>query len=1074
MCRKKLMGTSIAFLLCLSVSAAQTQIVPVDAEISDAEVLALVDRGYPGLEEFAAAMAAGDLGRAHALLARHFATRSGPRVPPAEFPGITEGVSMTVLRKVSRQVADEQWLKHIYTYNNNDVGRPETHELGPTIHWLQAPSARSWGGYLNQLNMIAGLAGLYNDTGDDKYVTEIGNLLISWVAQVPRWYGYTENGRHVPSGMEVRNRLCNCIAAYDVVARSEAFSLQAHMAFWKLLITACRELMTYSGVSYPGLIPAAVMFPEFIEAPQWLEAGKADIRRQLVDRTTPEGAWDTHSISYQTVPVPWAARSLEFLRLRAGDPDLDALAAMVRNQAGKLVEMMLRLTMPNGGLPNIGDTYGRYDWNPSAFLPHLTSWMALKLSAEERARLEGIADPFARLKAALAIADGTGSDEPAAASYGYPGTGYYVMRSGWDPVQARYLYFDLSAQATGHAHNDACHFDLYAYGKPLLCDTGDYFLGWGLRTALHNTIEVDGQQQARGADAPMMPIEWLTTPGYDFVDGAHGAYGGLGVVHRRRIFFVKPDYFILADLLTGEGAHSFEQFFHFAGATPQTPAQVRLDQDTLAALGYDADIATAQIIPAGTEGLRAEFAQAQETDMSPDDKYDRAAMLGWMVTTGTFHRMKSPVVVYTREGQVPQAFHDVLFPVPPESQARVSVQVLPASEDGRRLPPEEAIGLEIRCELDRPAHAPDQILPELGPNLALGRQAFAEINEGSFPEGDSGKLTDGERGPRIIAAALSSAPYSPGVPLRGRFGVALGAPTRINCVVLHLGTWNGSQTLYVPESLTVQYREGEQWRDVPSPTVKWRDDTVAEVWFDAVTTSAVSVAVERPSGGRLSMREFEVHCVAEEELRRVAALRAERSVERWADVFLISHVGPGQRSYGDYSFDGEIALIRRGETGDIRRLLVHRGAHLSSRGQEIFSVPAPVDTLTATWENGAVTLDCSPPAVIRANERGGLVAAPVAAGPELQITDLQLQLHPAQPGLGGGQPWATLTWRTDRPATTQVEYQGPLGLLRRTILDRSLTNDHAARVEFLRPGEQYLFRAVSVDAQGRRAQAQAQ
>ena len=47
----------------------------------------------------------------------------------------------------------------------------------------------------------------------------------------------------------------------------------------------------------------------------------------------------------------------------------------------------------------------------------------------------------------------------------------------------------------------AGHFDLYAYGKPLLADTGDYFLGWGYRAALHNTIEVDGRDQARGASA---------------------------------------------------------------------------------------------------------------------------------------------------------------------------------------------------------------------------------------------------------------------------------------------------------------------------------------------------------------------------------------------------------------------------------------------------------------------------------------------------------------------------------------------------------------------------------------------
>ncbi len=1048
-----LLAATIASLVC-----ADGELVPVDQEISAEQVLRLVDPEYPGLAAFAKAMQAGDLQTAHALLVEHFAGRESPTVPPAEFPGVGEGNSMIVIKAsgASQATADEKWLKHIFTNSNNDVGKMETHELGPEIDWLDSPSTGfSWGLYLNQLNIVSKLAGVYRDTGDEKYATEVGDLLVSWTKQVPRGYGYTREGKLINSGMEVRNRLCNCIAAYDEVAASPSLTPEMHMAFWKLFITSCRELILYSGVSYPGLIPAAVMFPEFSESGQWLEAGNTDLRHHLVDRTTPEGAWDTHSISYQTVPVPWAARSLEFLRANSADGDFGDLPAVIEQQAGKLLEMMMRIAMPNGGMPNIGDTYGRSDWSAGAFIAPLTSWIALRLDDQQTQQLADVADPFARLKAALALADGTGTGEPATASTGFPGTGYYVMRSGWEPESARYLYFDLSAQAMGHAHNDASHFELYGYGKPLLTDTGDYFLGWGYRTALHNAIEVDGQQQVRGAAALMMPHEFISTDAYDLVDGAHSGYEGIGVTQRRKIIFVKPDYFILCDLLTGEGAHTYEQFFHFAGPTRGQPAQVALHPDTLAAATEHADVANVQVVPAHIDGLGASFVQAQETEMLTTDKFTREAMLGWMVTGGTFQRVKSPTAVYAREGELPQAFYDVLFPTPEGAVATLSVEALPVTAGGETVDPTRAACLAVECRVDKLAHDPNEIAMDLGENLALGKPGFVEINEMAFNPGREAMLTDGERGPRSIPAGLSSTPYTPGTHLIGRFGVEIGDASPVNCVVLHHGTWNGASMLYPPEEMSVQYWNGDGWEDAQDQVVTWRDDYVAEVHFAAVTTERISVAVERPSGGRLSMREFEAHLVAADEVQRVAALREERVVETWTDTLLISHEGPGLRGYGDFTFDGEMALVREMADGTLDRVIVHRGANLSRDGEVIVASGALLDTFAAQWQGA--------PIVIAEN----------ADTPAPVISDLQVQLQPPQAGLAGGQPWAMVTWQTDRSATTQVEFSAAGRGVRRTILDPAMDTEHSARVEFLRPDSEYTFAAVSVDENKARARVEA-
>jgi len=1014
---------------------------PLDREISDEQVLRAIGSGFPALR-------AQDLAQAHRLLARHFAEREKPTVPETEFPGIGRGDSTITLKATGaqKQIADEKWMRHVFVLRDNDRGTSEEHSLGTPIQWLKSPMECSSGmAYINQLNILAKLAGVYRDTGEDKYAVEVGKMMVSWVRECPlRFSGHITKGEvtNINTYMQVRNRLCNCLAAYDAVRKCAAVTPEIHMAFWKLFLGNSRYLVEWSSgrgvVTYPGLIASAVLLPELRESREWLEAGVTNLRENLVDRTTPDGAWDTHSISYQTVPVPWAQRCLELIRASGREGELSEIAEMIEGQTRKMQTIMMWLAMPNGGTPNIGDSYGRADWS-SAYVNARTSQYLATIAANDREKLGSAEDPFDRLRAALAYVEGTSSPEPAATSIGFPATGYYVMRSNWEPTDARYLYFDLSPQARGHCHRDACHFDLYAYGKPLITDTGDYFLGWGARTALHNTIEVDGQHQAWRAE--MTPYEWVTAPGFDFIDAAHASYEELGVIHRRKVFFVKPDYWILCDLLTGDRGktHRYEQFFHFAGPVQSRPADVALDPKTCAARTQHPGVANVQVIPAHVAGLRASLVEGQDTDMSVKDKSKRKAMLGWMVTAGCFKRVKSPVAVYTREGKPPQAFYDVLFPTARGWEVTVTVEELPVRERGAAVSPNDAAGLAIRCVVGKPAHSPEAIKMDLGPNLARGARGFAEINSGSISQTGAAVLNDGDPAPRRISGAISSSPYQPKVALNGRFGMDFGKPVKVNHVVLHHGTWNGHTILYSPEKLAMQYWDGKQWRDVANARTTWQGENVSHVSFDSVRTARLSARVERPSGGRLAMREFEAYCVSEDERRRVEALRRARVTEEWTDYFLISHTGARKRTYGDFAFDGEIALVRRSVDGQIARVLTKRAA---------FDSGGTLDALSATWQDGPPTR------------------------PSPRIRDLRVELHPPQKGLAGGQPWAVVTWQTDRPATSQVEFGSDGELDRRTPASRERVTAHRVTVDFLRKQRKYAFRAVSVCQHGLRAESE--
>jgi len=84
-------------------------------------------------------------------------------------------------------------------------------------------------------------------------------------------------------------------------------------------------------------------------------------------------------------------------------------------------------------------------------------------------------------------------------------------------------------------------------------------------TGMHNTIAVDGKSQALGPGAKC--AVWETMPDHDFIDASHELYKNLR--HRRRAIFVKPDYYVLIDDVTGSGNRQLDWNYHFlTGAKP--------------------------------------------------------------------------------------------------------------------------------------------------------------------------------------------------------------------------------------------------------------------------------------------------------------------------------------------------------------------------------------------------------------------------------------------------------------------------------------------------------------------------
>lgn len=176
----------------------------------------------------------------------------------------------------------------------------------------------------------------------------------------------------------------------------------------------------------------------------------------------------------------------------------------------------------------------------------------------------------------------------------YEGPMYALMRSDWTD-DAMFTLMDSSGFG-GHGHADTNSMTVNAFRRSFLIDPGYYnydnaspIRRYMISTRAHNTVEVDNTSQnyllrtdnidTAEAEKRGKKHNWVTNGAYDFFSVTSGAYDSIdpetyehvdGVKHRRSVVMLKPDFWIVSDLLTppeNETAHTYRQLWHMSAAS---------------------------------------------------------------------------------------------------------------------------------------------------------------------------------------------------------------------------------------------------------------------------------------------------------------------------------------------------------------------------------------------------------------------------------------------------------------------------------------------------------------------------
>ncbi len=575
---------------------------------------------------------------------------------------------------------------------------PISGRCAPRVHFSQVhPLDRAQVGdskvvwELNRHQWWVAFAQAHAWTGGDDHVERLLEYALAW-----RYANPLAQGINWASSLEVSLRLISWCWALFLVRGSAALrpdrlaqmlaGVRDHASHVARYLSRYSSPNTHLTGEALGLFYAGTAFPELRDAKRWRALGARVLVEQSARQVLPDGVYFEQSTCYQRYTVEIYLHFLILAAHSAGEVPNE-----VRVRVQRMLDFLLAVRRPDGSMPQIGDADGGWIMPLAARAPDdlrgIFSTAAAWFGRPDYAwAAQGLAPETLWLlgkKGQEAFEALCPAPPEAAPSRLFPDGGYAVMRDAWEP-RGHQLIFDVGPLGCplsgGHGHADLLSLQCSIFGEPVIVDPGTYCYqgepAWRDRfrgTAVHSTVTIDGAEQAipdgpfSWKKRPRAHLDrWLSTRDFDLADASHDAYRRLPdpVRHRRRIFFIKPRYWVAVDDLEGAAEHRVELRFQFA------PLSVRLDRsqwvraETPSGRGLLARMFSA-------EPLHVEILEGQT-----------APMLGW-ISTDYGQRLPAPLLMCTATARLPLRIVTLLVPL--ESALAAPPAVRPLLTAGHEL-----------------------------------------------------------------------------------------------------------------------------------------------------------------------------------------------------------------------------------------------------------------------------------------------------------------------------------------------------------------------------------------------------
>jgi hypothetical protein len=541
----------------------------------------------------------------------------------------------------------------------------EHHSLIPTLDFQSVGDSKIvW--EISRFQHFFSLCEAYLLTGEERFAEECLSQGEDWLKQNPYLRGI-----NWASSLEVAIRSWTLLWVLHFLLRSNALNGERIGKLTRALSRNAefirQNLSTYFapnthliGEAF-ALFVTGLLLPELRDSQAWREQGQNILVEQMKRQVRKDGSHIEQSTFYHRYAI-------EFFLSAAilADRSKCSFPPEYKDRLEKMMEYLVHTGLPSGLHPSIGDSDGgrlipfgifnAEDHRPAlctaAIYFRRGDFLSLCAFQEQALWLlgPGTANQYASSHRAA----------PIVTSRTFPDAGVVTMRSEWNS-KANFLLFDAGPQGmlfSGHGHADALSFVCSAKGTDWLIDPGTFvytssrpWRNFFRSTPAHNTITVDEQDQAVPVDwfkwreLPQVKLEKsVSLATMDYAVASHNGYKRLAqpVLHRRHIFFAKPDYWFITDELSGLGRHRIKAYFHFA---PEISVE-STEHGWLATKGSKQFL----LVPL-TQGVQF---QIVEGEISP--------IQGWY-SKDYGHREPACVLVAEIETRLPAHFRWLLIPI---------------------------------------------------------------------------------------------------------------------------------------------------------------------------------------------------------------------------------------------------------------------------------------------------------------------------------------------------------------------------------------------------------------------------
>ena len=685
--------------------------------MSDKDLLDALDPDHPGLESVGEAMSAGDLGEAKQRLIAYFRNRRNDGTK-AGSPGPTDQPEVTSERgeQLCRELAARDWLS---------VADPGA--IPERLYSTQVMMQNDHGEFL-------ALAQEYGETGNHRYARECVTGMLRWIdvtGPLPTRPPTGPTGAFWRTIQYTTPRATNWTRCLLLLQHCPAVTVDELVTLLKVILHHLRYAADNQVPGMPNmvihlhehLIATGRQWPEFSEADSWTRAGLDGLSTLLDDYFYPDGAY---------IELSYFAHESFTRTLQLGERGEVDLPPGFRQKVERIFDFPAYMVKPNGSYPSVNDNYSAQDGDE--FPERRGALISLGVEITGRDDLRYI-DSYGAQGTAPAM---TSCAFPYAGFYvmrsDWSTQARYLVFDGGRSAGGHNHVDKLSFEL--YAYGNTLVTDCGCAGPWSSAWRSDYFVG----SAGHNTMMVDGRGQVAGLplfDIPSLrgrtpwheitseplPNTWVSGTGFDYASSryqdGYGVYGSeqsrrrgfqyeskrvegvesmqpwtqrqagelqvapherLFVDHERKIWFAKPDYWILSDRLLGKGRHLAESLFHFqASAT----CDVEPGDNTVRTANGQAGLT---ILPSSTADLQVRIVSGQQDPLQ-----------GW-VPAGWGHHRPAPVAIYSVEQELPLAIDTVLYPYRRDQAPSLSVEPLAVDERGELVPPWEASGLCLQID----------------------------------------------------------------------------------------------------------------------------------------------------------------------------------------------------------------------------------------------------------------------------------------------------------------------------------------------------------------------------------------